>query len=169
MTKRVDTEAPCHKQRFVWLGLATTELCVCTSICLCTSLQKSDHGGMLMAFVFPCRYRMYSARLAMNAYVGQAVPCMISALKHSAYGIQDMQRRGQWGHIIHISSMAAHRVPSFSDAFYSATKHALKALAEGLRQEVRYTHLANLPTLISDSCWCAWIESHSCASHSHSG
>ncbi len=29
--------------------------------------------------------------------------------------MQDMQRRGQWGHIIHISSMAAHRVPSFSD------------------------------------------------------
>ncbi len=58
--------------------------------------------------------------------------------------MQDMQRRGQWGHIIHISSMAAHRVPSFSDAFYSATKHALKALAEGLRQEVRSTHLTSL-------------------------
>ena len=50
--------------------------------------------------------------------------------------MQDMKRRGQWGHIIHISSMAAYRVPSPSDAFYSATKHALRALAEGLRQEV---------------------------------
>lgn len=47
-----------------------------------------------------------------------------------------MKRRGQWGHVIHISSMAAHRVPSPSDAFYAATKHGLRALAEGLRQEV---------------------------------
>ncbi len=54
----------------------------------------------------------------------------------STGGMQDMKRRGQWGHIIHISSMAAYRVPSPSDAFYAATKHALRALAEGLRQEV---------------------------------
>lgn len=63
--------------------------------------------------------------------------------------LQDMQRRGQWGHIIHISSMAAHRVPSFSDAFYSATKHALKALAEGLRQEARSREIPLRVTCIS--------------------
>ena len=52
---------------------------------------------------------------------------------------QDMKRRNQWGHIINISSMASHRVPSGAgggSAFYAATKHAVKALTEGLRQEV---------------------------------
>ena len=55
-----------------------------------------------------------------------------------------MQRRSQWGHVIHISSMAAHRVPSPSDAFYAATKHGLRALAEGLRQEVGFAWHARL-------------------------
>lgn len=50
---------------------------------------------------------------------------------------QDMKRRGKWGHVIHISSMSAYRVPSPAIAFYSATKHGVRALAEGLRQEVQ--------------------------------
>ena len=53
--------------------------------------------------------------------------------------IQDMTRREQYGHIINISSMSGHRVPNAASggAFYAATKHALRALTEGLRQEVR--------------------------------
>lgn len=49
-----------------------------------------------------------------------------------------MERRGQFGHIINISSMSGHRVPDGAGggAFYSATKFALRALTEGLRQEV---------------------------------
>ena len=57
-----------------------------------------------------------------------------------------MKRREQWGHIINISSMAAHRVPNAAgsgSAFYSATKHALRALTEGLRQEVSSLALPN--------------------------
>ena len=52
---------------------------------------------------------------------------------------QDMKRREQWSHIINISSMAGHRVPDAAGnngAFYAATKHALRAITEGLRQEV---------------------------------
>lgn len=60
---------------------------------------------------------------------------------------QDMKRRGQWGHIIHISSMSAHRVPSPGDAFYAATKHAVRALAEGLRQEVQLLKMHLLQAL----------------------
>jgi len=41
------------------------------------------------------------------------------------------------GQIIHISSMAGHRVPSASVSFYSGTKFMVRALAEGLRQELR--------------------------------
>lgn len=46
-----------------------------------------------------------------------------------------MSRRGVYGHIINISSMSGHRVVQGS-GFYSATKHALRALTEGLRLEV---------------------------------
>jgi NADP-dependent 3-hydroxy acid dehydrogenase YdfG len=40
------------------------------------------------------------------------------------------------GHIIHISSMSAHRVPEGS-GMYSATKFAVRSLTEGLRMELR--------------------------------
>lgn len=41
----------------------------------------------------------------------------------------------QSGHVINIASTAGHRV-SPTSAVYSATKHAVRALSEGLRQEV---------------------------------
>lgn len=54
--------------------------------------------------------------------------------------IRDMCDRREYrnypGHIIHISSMSAHRVPGGSGV-YAATKFAVRALTEGLRQELR--------------------------------
>ncbi len=50
--------------------------------------------------------------------------------------VADMRRRGDDGYVIHIASMSAHRVPPRS-AVYSATKYAVRALTEGLRQELR--------------------------------
>ena len=50
--------------------------------------------------------------------------------------IRDMQSRGVGGYIIHISSMAGHRVPPGSGV-YAATKFAVRALTEALRQELR--------------------------------
>uniref|UniRef100_A0AAV2JAK6 Dehydrogenase/reductase SDR family member 11 n=1 Tax=Knipowitschia caucasica TaxID=637954 RepID=A0AAV2JAK6_KNICA len=42
------------------------------------------------------------------------------------------------GHIININSMGGHRVvPSADEHFYCATKYAVTALSEGLRQELR--------------------------------
>jgi NADP-dependent 3-hydroxy acid dehydrogenase YdfG len=52
-------------------------------------------------------------------------------------GISDMRRRGDNGHVFHVSSMAGHRVPSGSGV-YSASKYAVRALTEGLRQELRH-------------------------------
>ena len=48
----------------------------------------------------------------------------------------DMQKSGAWGHVLHVSSMAGHRVPEGSGV-YSATKYAVRSLTEGLRKELR--------------------------------
>jgi NADP-dependent 3-hydroxy acid dehydrogenase YdfG len=52
-----------------------------------------------------------------------------------AAALPHMQRQTS-GHIINVSSVAGHKVgPGF--AVYAATKHAVRALSEGLRQEVK--------------------------------
>src|SRR5690348_1997380 len=52
-----------------------------------------------------------------------------------AAALPHMQRQKS-GHFINVSSVAGHRVgPGF--AVYAATKHAVRALSEGLRQEVK--------------------------------
>jgi NADP-dependent 3-hydroxy acid dehydrogenase YdfG len=50
--------------------------------------------------------------------------------------VADMRRRQVAGHVIHLSSMSGHRVPA-GGGVYAATKHAVDALTEGLRQELR--------------------------------
>ena len=50
--------------------------------------------------------------------------------------VKDMRARGDKGHVLHIGSMAGHRVPAIGGV-YSATKFAVRALCEGLRQELR--------------------------------
>ena len=60
-------------------------------------------------------------------------------LKGVLYGIAaalpHMQRQ-KAGHFINVSSVAGHKVGA-NGAVYSATKHAVRALSEGLRQEVK--------------------------------
>src|SRR6266699_5059127 len=60
-------------------------------------------------------------------------------IKGVLYGIAaalPYMQRQRAGHIINVSSVAGHKVgPGF--AVYSATKHAVRALSEGLRQEVK--------------------------------
>jgi NADP-dependent 3-hydroxy acid dehydrogenase YdfG len=51
--------------------------------------------------------------------------------------IQDMERRGAAGHVVHVSSMAGHRVPGPDSGVYAGTKFAVRAITEGLRQELR--------------------------------
>jgi len=48
----------------------------------------------------------------------------------------DMRAGGDRGHVVHVSSMAAHRVPEGS-GMYSASKFAVRSLTEGLRKELR--------------------------------
>jgi NADP-dependent 3-hydroxy acid dehydrogenase YdfG len=60
-------------------------------------------------------------------------------IKGVLYGIAaalpHMQRQ-KAGHIINVSSVAGHKVRA-GGAVYAATKHAVRALSEGLRQEVK--------------------------------
>ena len=53
--------------------------------------------------------------------------------------VTDMKRRGVAGHIVHVSSMAAHRVPADS-GMYAASKFAVRGLLEALRKELRAEH-----------------------------
>lgn len=50
--------------------------------------------------------------------------------------LSDMRRRGDDGHVVHVSSMAAYRVPP-QLGMYAASKYAVRALTEGLRAELR--------------------------------
>ena len=50
--------------------------------------------------------------------------------------VRDMRARDAAGHVVHIGSMGGHRVPT-GGGVYSATKFAVRALTEGLRQELR--------------------------------
>lgn len=50
--------------------------------------------------------------------------------------VADMRARKVAGQIVHVSSLSAYRVQPGA-GMYAATKHAVRALAEGLRQELR--------------------------------
>ncbi len=63
--------------------------------------------------------------------------------------LADMRRRGDCGHIIHISSMSAHRVPTGTGGMYSATKHAVRAMTEALRRELRAQESGTRITAVS--------------------
>jgi NADP-dependent 3-hydroxy acid dehydrogenase YdfG len=60
-------------------------------------------------------------------------------LKGVLYGIAaalPYMKQRKTGHIINVSSVAGHKVGP-GGAVYSATKHAVRALSEGFRQEVK--------------------------------
>lgn len=53
--------------------------------------------------------------------------------------LQDMLRRGSYGHVINMVGLSGHRIPDGPQGggFYCGTKSALKTITEGLRQEAR--------------------------------
>jgi NADP-dependent 3-hydroxy acid dehydrogenase YdfG len=63
--------------------------------------------------------------------------------------IQDMERRGVAGHVVHVSSMAGHRVPGPDGGMYAASKFAVRGLTEALRQELRARGSAIRVTAVS--------------------
>ncbi len=86
-----------------------------------------------------------------NAGLGHRAPLLSGETKHwremlevnilalcvcTREAVAQMRMKGDDGYVIHISSMAGHRVPSGSGV-YSATKFAVRSLTEGLRMELR--------------------------------
>eukprot|EP00871_Galdieria_phlegrea_P001878 jgi/Galph1/2691/GphlegSOOS_G1347.1 len=63
--------------------------------------------------------------------------------------VQEMKRNQTEGHIFHISSMSAHRVPAGDMGCYAATKYAVRALATGLRYEIKTQDLPIRITMVS--------------------
>ena len=63
--------------------------------------------------------------------------------------LADMARRGDDGHVVHISSLSGHRVPQGRGGMYSATKHAVRALTEALRGELHAAGRRTRVTAIS--------------------
>uniref|UniRef100_A0A182PHM3 Dehydrogenase n=1 Tax=Anopheles epiroticus TaxID=199890 RepID=A0A182PHM3_9DIPT len=56
----------------------------------------------------------------------------------SQWAYKSMVERKVNGHIVHISSIAGHMVPNFPKLnIYSGTKHAVRAITETMRQELR--------------------------------
>ena len=53
--------------------------------------------------------------------------------------LQDMARRGAYGHVINLCCLDGHNVAEAGEGngFYAATKHAVRAMTEALRQEER--------------------------------
>lgn len=81
-------------------------------------------------------------------------------IKGVLYGIAaalpHMQRQ-KAGHIINVSSVAGHKVTP-AGTVYSATKHAVRAISEGLRQEVKPYNIRT--TVISPGAVATELPSH---------
>jgi NADP-dependent 3-hydroxy acid dehydrogenase YdfG len=60
----------------------------------------------------------------------------IRGVLHGIAAVLPIMKRQMSGHIINVSSVAGHKVRPGSTV-YAATKHAVRALSEGLRQEVK--------------------------------
>jgi NADP-dependent 3-hydroxy acid dehydrogenase YdfG len=108
--------------------------------------------GQILALMRKLRERSGGVDvLVNNAGLGHHAPLISGATEHwremlevnvlglcifTREAIVQMRDRGDEGHVIHISSMAAHRVPHQSGV-YAASKFAVRALTEALRQELR--------------------------------
>jgi NADP-dependent 3-hydroxy acid dehydrogenase YdfG len=68
--------------------------------------------------------------------VGSLIDVNIKGVLYGIAAVLPHMKEQKSGHIINVSSVAGHKVGP-GGAVYSATKHAVRALSEGLRQEVK--------------------------------
>ncbi|CAB1316417.1 unnamed protein product, partial [Coregonus sp. 'balchen'] len=108
---------------------------------LAAECQSAGYSGTLIPYKcdLSCEEDILSMFSAIKTlHLGVDVNVLaLSICTREAY--QSMKERNvDDGHIININSMGGHRmVPSADEHFYCATKYAVTALTEGLRQELR--------------------------------
>ena len=61
---------------------------------------------------------------------------MLGVLHPTRAAVRHMLQRGSGRRIVFVSSLAGRRVPRTESTVYATTKHAITAVAEGLRMEV---------------------------------
>src|SRR6266496_4321382 len=66
----------------------------------------------------------------------QMIDVNIKGVLHGIAAALPYMKEQKSGHIINVSSVAGHKV-GVGNAVYAATKHAVRALSEGVRQEVK--------------------------------
>ncbi|MEO1228561.1 MAG: SDR family NAD(P)-dependent oxidoreductase [Myxococcota bacterium] len=62
---------------------------------------------------------------------------VLALARMSQLAVEDMRVRNDEGHLVHVSSLAGHRVAASATGMYAATKYAVRALAEAQRIELR--------------------------------
>ncbi|QDU56616.1 putative oxidoreductase [Aeoliella mucimassa] len=90
-------------------------------------------------------------------------------IKGVLYGIAAVlpqMKKQKSGHIINVSSVAGHKVTP-SGSVYCATKHAVRAISEGLRSEVKPYNMRT--TIISPGAVDTELPSHITHEQSHAG
>lgn len=109
--------------------------------------------GQIVRMIATARERFGGVDILVNnAGLGRQAPLTTGSTEHwremlevnvlglciaTREAVQDMERRGGAGHVVHVSSMAGYRIPSPQAGVYPATKFAVRALTEALRQELR--------------------------------
>jgi NADP-dependent 3-hydroxy acid dehydrogenase YdfG len=133
------------------LQAAHDEIAACGGTAMVLPVDMRDEEGILQAFERLRRQWGGVDVLVNSAGLGRKAPLInaetglwremlevnvLALCICTREAVRDMLRRDVDGHIVHISSMAGHRVPGGSGV-YSATKYAVRSLTEALRQELR--------------------------------
>lgn len=74
---------------------------------------------------------------------------VLALARLSQLAVEDIRARGDDGHLVHVSSLSGHRVAASATGMYSATKFAVRALAEAQRIELRALGSRIRVTLVS--------------------
>lgn len=126
------------------------------------SAIKKQHGGVDVCvnnagLAYPDS--LLSGKTSSWSTMLQVNVIALSICTREAY--QSMRERNvNDGHIININSMSGHRVTPAADVhFYSATKYAVTALTEGLRQELHEANTQIRATCISPGLVCTEFHS----------
>ena len=105
-----------------------------------TAKHRSEHAGVSYFFCNPRCKDKFDAELAAGTRQGRGLGAH-DRREHQGRALRHRRRPAvhagaESGHVINVASVAGHKVGS-GGAVYAATKHAVRVISEGLRQEVK--------------------------------